>query len=73
MTVSSTKLRENVYALLDEVLKTGNPLEVERKGRKLLIIPQKPISKLERLTTRPSIKGDPEDLVHLDWSEEWKP
>ncbi|MEI6337694.1 MAG: type II toxin-antitoxin system Phd/YefM family antitoxin [Verrucomicrobiota bacterium] len=73
MTVTSTKLRENVYALLDEVLATGNPLEVERKGRKLLIIPQKPVSKLERLSARSTIKGDPEDLVHLDWSKEWKP
>lgn len=73
MTVSSTKLRENVYALLDEVLETGTPLEVERKGRKLLILPQNPVSKLSRLRARPTIKGDPEDLVHLDWSGEWKP
>lgn len=73
MTVSSTKLRENVYALLDEVLATGNPLEVERKGRKLLIVPQKPVSKLVRLAPRPTIKGDPEKLVHLDWSDQWKP
>lgn len=73
MTVSSTKFRENVYALLDEVLETGNPLEVERKGRKLLIIPQAPVSKLDRLIPRPTIKGDPEGLVHLDWSDEWKP
>lgn len=73
MTVSSTKLRENVYALLDEVLETGTPLEVERKGRKLLILPQDPVSKLSRLRVRPTIKGDPEDLVHLDWSGEWKP
>lgn len=73
MTVSSTKFRGNVYALLDEVLETGNPLEVERKGRKLLIIPQAPVSKLDRLIPRPTIKGDPEGLVHLDWSDEWKP
>ncbi len=73
MTVSSTKLRENVYALLDEVLETGTPLEVKRKGRKLLIVPQKPVSKLSRLRVRPTIQGNPEDLVHLDWSKEWKP
>jgi|GEM_PF-1417824 len=67
--LSSTKLRENVYALLDEVLKTGNPLEIERKGHTFLIIPQAPVSKLDRLIPRPTIKGDPEDLAHLDWSD----
>ncbi len=73
MTVSSTKLRENIYALLDEVLATGTPLEVERKGRKLLIIPQAPASKLQRLQARNTIKGSPEEIVHMDWSKDWKP
>jgi len=73
MAISSTKLRENIYALLDEILETGKPLEVDRKGRKLLIIPEPPKSKLARLRKRGTIKGDPEDLVSMDWSGEWKP
>jgi hypothetical protein len=73
MSVSSTKLRENIYALLDEVLETGKPLEIRRKGRKLFIVPEPPSSKLARLRKRPTIKGDPEKLVHRDWSKEWKP
>lgn len=73
MAISSTKLRENIYTLLDEVLKTGKPLEVSRKGRKLLIVPEPPESKLARLRKRRTIEGDPEDLVRMDWSREWKP
>ena len=74
MKISVTRLRENVYALLDEVLETGRPLTIERKGRKLLIIPEEPVSKFAHLSRRPSaIVGDPADLVHIDWSGEWKP
>ena len=74
MKVSVTKFRENVYALVDEVLETGHPLTIERKGRKLLLVPEKPVSKFSRLSRRYcAIKGDPEDLVHIDWSNEWKP
>jgi hypothetical protein len=30
-------------------------------------------SKLANPKVRNLIIGDPEDLVHLDWSEEWRP
>lgn len=73
-TVSASELRANVYKLLDEVLETGAPLEVERKGRLLRIIAEAPRSKLDRLEQRPDfVRGDAADLVHLDWSSEWKP
>jgi hypothetical protein len=29
-------------------------------------------SKLSRLVRHDVIKGDPEDIVHLDWYKEWK-
>ncbi|MFA7343258.1 MAG: hypothetical protein WC003_03035 [Terrimicrobiaceae bacterium] len=73
MVISSTKLRENIYRLLDESLKTGEEIEVRRKGRSLRIIPEPPASRLALLRHRPTIKGDAEELVHLDWSGEWKP
>jgi hypothetical protein len=29
---------------------------------------------MDRLQRRPEfLKTDPEDLVHLDWSDEWRP
>jgi hypothetical protein len=37
-------------------------------------VPGKPVGRLDRLVARPDfIKGDPEDLVGLDWSHEWRP
>lgn len=74
MTITASELRQNVYRLLDEVLATGVPLEVERGGRRLRIVPVDAAPKLSRLSPHPStIVGDPEDLVHVDWSGEWRP
>lgn len=74
MPVTASELRQNVYRLLDEVLASGIPLEVERGGRRLRIVPAEAPSKLSRLSPHPgTIVGDPEDLVHLDWSGEWHP
>lgn len=71
MTVS--ELRQNIYQLLDQVLDTGVPLEIERKGRKLRIAPEPPDDKLDNLKRRDCLVGDPEDIVHMDWSKEWRP
>ena len=74
MAVSASKLRSNIYKLLDMVLETGKPLEIERKGRKLKIIPASVPGKLKRLKVHKDyLKCDPEELVHIDWSGEWKP
>jgi prevent-host-death family protein len=76
MKITASKLRENIYKVLDEILETGVPVEIERRGRKLRIMPadDRPRRKLDRLEPHPdAIVGDPEDLVHLDWSNEWKP
>lgn len=64
----------DIYRLLDEMLATGVPLEIERKGKRLQIVPKQPRSKLDRLAPHPgSIVGDPDDLIHMDWSEYWSP
>ncbi len=73
MSVTTSELRRDIYKLLDRVIKTGQPLEVERKGEKLRIIRAERLSRLEQLPKRRCIKGDPERLVSLDWSAEWKP
>lgn len=74
MTITASELRQNVYRLLDQVLATGLPIEIERGGRRLRIVPVDPQAKLTRLSAHPNtIVGDPEDLVHLDWSNEWRP
>ena len=73
MTLTASKLRANIYRILDEVLETGVPVEVERKGRAVRIVPVDPPSKLERLTQRDYLRCDPDAIVHLDWSGEWRP
>ncbi len=73
MPLTASKLRTDIYNILDRVLETGVPVEVVRRGRVLRIIPDQPRSKLERLPTLDYIVGDPDDLVHLDWSGEWRP
>lgn len=76
MKLTASKLRENIYKVLDRVLETGDPVEIERRGRRLRIIPadEPEQSKLDRLRPRPNaIVGDPEELVHVDWSGEWNP
>ncbi len=71
MRVSASKLRENIYSILDEVLESGVPAEIEWKGRLLRIVPEGRHSKLSRLKRRDCIVGDPEDLVHMDWLDHW--
>lgn len=71
---SVTRLRADLYRVLDEVLDTGIPVEVERRGRKLLIVPAERGGRLARLRPHPDyLQGDPQALVHLDWSDEWRP
>lgn len=70
--ISLTKMRSDLYKIMDRVLETGVPVEIERRGRKIRIIPVAPKSKLDNLVKRPgTIIGDPEEIVHMDWSDEW--
>lgn len=73
MALTASKLRENIYRVLDEVLATGQPVEIERNGRRLLIVADDQPSRLSRLVNRTDIVvGDSADFVHLDWSGEWR-
>lgn len=72
MAISVTKLRENLYEIVDRVIETGVPVEIERKGERVRLEPIKPKSKLQKLAKNPdTIVGDPEAIVHMDWSAEW--
>ena len=72
-TVTASQLRADVYRLLDQVLETGEPLEIKRNGRVLRLVPEDAGSKLARI--RPIeglIVGDPDDLL-LPTPSEWDP
>jgi Antitoxin Phd_YefM, type II toxin-antitoxin system len=73
MAIKTSSLRENIYRILDQVLETGVPVEIERRGKILRIAPAEPASKLDNLKPRPYLLSDPEELIHLDWSGEWHP
>ncbi|MGH3697087.1 MAG: hypothetical protein ACRDRX_24420 [Pseudonocardiaceae bacterium] len=74
MEVTASQLRADISRLLDEVLETGVPLEIHRKGRVLRIVADERPSKLARLRPHPAfIVGDPDDLVDTGASENWDP
>jgi hypothetical protein len=73
MRVTATRLRQNIYAILDQVLETGIPVEIERKGQILKIAPEKKTSKLDRIPPMPDIwVGDPQDIFKIDWMKDWR-
>jgi len=72
--VSDKNIQKDFLRLLDQVVKTGTPVEIERKGKRLLISPAEKHRNLDCLEKHPDfIVGNPDDLVHIDWSSEWKP
>jgi hypothetical protein len=79
MAISLTQLRANIYNIVDTIIKTGEPIDIERDGVTLRITPVDPqvhltASKLGRLIPRKGIMLEsPEAYVHIDWSHEWNP
>jgi hypothetical protein len=70
--VTASSLRQDIYRILDRVLETGEPVIIERGGRRLRIVADDPGSRFDRLVRRPdAVSGDSGDLVELDWSQEW--
>jgi prevent-host-death family protein len=70
-TITVTELRGNIYKIIDEVLRTGIPIEINKGGKKLRIIPAEQPDKLQNLISRPDvIKGNPEDIVNITWERE---
>ncbi len=74
MALTTSKLRDNIYRILDRVLKTGKPVEIVRGGKRLKIVPVESKGKLDNLVKRPEyLRCDPEEIVHMDWSKQWRP
>ena len=71
MKITASRLRENIYSILDQALDTGASVEVVRKRRTLRIVPDQKPSKLARLKKRPCVVGELDSIVHMDWTKEW--
>lgn len=71
MFLTASEFREDIDRVLDHVLATGEPVEIERNGRRLRIEAGDPPSRIDRLVRRDGVvTGDSDDLVDLDWSGE---
>jgi antitoxin (DNA-binding transcriptional repressor) of toxin-antitoxin stability system len=72
MEMTASALRRDIYRILDRVIETGEPVIIERNGRRVRISADDTPSRLDSLVRRPDVVvGDSEDFVHLDWSTEW--
>ena len=69
--ISLTALRSNLFKIVDEVIETGNPVELERKGHRLKIVIEGKKSKLENLKPHDCIVGNPDELIDLKVAE-WR-
>ena len=72
-TVMPTELRGNIFKLLDEVLSTGIPSEINKGGKKLRIVPVGKSDRFENIISRPNvIQGHRNDLADIHWKKDVK-
>jgi antitoxin (DNA-binding transcriptional repressor) of toxin-antitoxin stability system len=70
-TITVTEFRGKMFRLLDDVLKTGIPIEITKGKQRLRITPVKTGNKLDNLVPRPEvIRGNPDDLADISWERE---
>ncbi|MEC4816530.1 MAG: type II toxin-antitoxin system Phd/YefM family antitoxin [Scytonema sp. PMC 1069.18] len=69
--VTLTELSNDIERILDDVLETGIPIEINKNGKLLKIVPVEKKDKLKNLTFKPDvIQGNPDDLVKITWEQE---
>lgn len=71
MSITASRLREDIYKILDQAIETGQPVEITRKGTVLHIVPEKRMSKLDNLRVRTVFVSDTDEIATMDWSSEW--
>lgn len=74
--MKATQLRKDIYNILDQVIETGQPISIERKGKTLKLMVDEPFDKIAKLAGKKKAKafvGDSDDIITMDWSNEWKP
>ena len=72
MVVTVDEIKSDIEGVLGRLIESGGAVEFEANGKRWQIVAKPAGDKLSRLVPRPGlIVGDPEDLVHIDWSEYW--
>jgi len=75
MTYKTLKLNvdERIYSQVIDFLTLlpANQCIIDEPESQLTTLQQSSFKKLDRLKKRDCIVGDPEDLVHIEWSKEW--
>ena len=68
-----TALRQRLFQVADRVLHTGVPVAIERRGKRLLLAPDRSTTaRIANLKRRKLIRGDAESLVNAkvgEWRE----
>ena len=72
MPISPSALRADIYRILDEVLETGKPVEINRRGQILRIVLDGQQPRSRRLVRRTDvIVGSADDLDDISWEDSW--
>ena len=71
MVYTATSLRKNIYTVLDHVLESGIPVEIERNGKRLKIVSEESISRLDRLEPHNIEVAGNTPLEDIHWDEFW--
>lgn len=79
MQLNPTELRKNLYQLLDQVLDSGEPIIINRKGRELVISEKKRKGIYQIMDERETYTKEKSETelkalgaLDEDWEEKWK-
>lgn len=77
MTITLSALRQNIYRIIDELIETGEPIIISRKGTKVIISREDNRKPMDRLIDRSSQLDQSHDEMDLgitegDWQKEWE-
>ena len=72
--LTATHLRAKLFKTLDQVIVTGESVEIQRPGGCVRLVAAESSGRLARLRPHPgTIIGNPDDLADLSWEDVWRP
>jgi len=71
MRIKASKLRADIYNILDSIINTGAVIEVERGGAIVKMTSDKAPNKLDKLKKRKTTLGNIDKIYNITWEKEW--